>query len=98
LAESRRECTGKIGIVGFWFGGTIANKLAVRLPDLAAVSFYGRQPSAVDAAKIKAPLLLHDATLGTRITGGWPVYEEALKANHVSYNACVYEGVNHGFP
>jgi carboxymethylenebutenolidase len=63
----------------------------------AAVPFYGSQPSAADAAKIKAPLLLHYAGLDTRIDAGWPAYEEALKANHVTYTTHVYEGANHGF-
>jgi carboxymethylenebutenolidase len=96
--KARPESTGKIGAVGFCFGGTTVNNLAVRLPDLgAAVAFYGRQPSAEDAARIKAPLLLHYAALDTRITEGWPAYEAALKANRVHYTGYIYEGVNHGF-
>jgi carboxymethylenebutenolidase len=96
--KSRPDSTGKLGALGFCFGGRMVNTLATRLPDLsAAVPFYGTQPTAEDAAKIKAPLLLHYASLDTRITSGWPAYEQALKANHVTYTGYVYEGANHGF-
>jgi carboxymethylenebutenolidase len=96
--KTRPECSGKYGAVGFCFGGSTVNKLAVALPDISAVvSYYGGQPSAEDTAKIKAPLLLHYASLDTRITGGFAAWETALKANHVTYTSYVYEGVNHGF-
>lgn len=97
--KHRDDSDGKLGAVGFCFGGGVVNTLAVRLgSDLnAGVAFYGAQPPAAEVAKIKAPLLLHYASLDQRITGGWPAYEQALKANHVTYQAYVYEGANHGF-
>ena len=97
--KGREDCTGKLGAVGFCFGGGVCNMLAVRLgAELsAAVPFYGAQATAADAAKIKASLMLQYAELDTRINGGWPAYEAALKANKVTYSAYIYEKTNHGF-
>ena len=96
--KQHAECSGRVGVVGFCFGGGIANRLAVRIPDLAAaVPFYGRQPSAEDAAKIKAPLLLHYAGNDQGVNQGWPAYEAALKASGKSYAAYTYDGTQHGF-
>lgn len=97
LAESP-DTTGRIGCVGFCYGGGVCNAMAVAYPELgASVPFYGRQANADDVPNIQAPLLLQYAELDERINEGWPAYEEALKANGKTYTAYVYPGVNHGF-
>ena len=89
---------GKVGAVGFCYGGGVSNFLATQIPDLgAAVPFYGNQPAAADAARIKAPLLLQYAANDERINAAWPAYEAALKAAGVRYEAHVYPGTQHGF-
>jgi carboxymethylenebutenolidase len=96
--KNNKDCNGKVGVVGFCFGGWISNMMAVRIPTLsAAVPFYGSQPAAEDVPEIQAPLLLHYAGLDTRVTEGWPAYEAALKANNKEYTVYIYENVNHGF-
>lgn len=96
--KSNSNCSGKIGAVGFCFGGWIVNMMAVRIPTLsAAVPFYGGQPAAEDVPKIQAPLLLQYAGLDTRVNEGWPAYEAALKANNKAYTVYIYPNVNHGF-
>jgi carboxymethylenebutenolidase len=96
--KNNKDCNGKVGVVGFCFGGWIANMMAVRIPGLsAAVPFYGSQPAAEDVPKIQAPLLLQYAGLDTRVNEGWPAYEAALKANGKAYTAYIYPNVNHGF-
>jgi len=92
------EGNGKVGAVGFCYGGGVVNFLATRLPYLAAgVPFYGNQPPVEDVAKIKAPLLIQYAGEDERINAGWPKYEAALKAAGVRYEAHIYPGVQHGF-
>jgi carboxymethylenebutenolidase len=96
--KAHEACNGKVGVVGFCFGGWIANMMAVRLPDLAAaVPYYGGQASTEDVPSIHAPLLLHYAELDTRVNEGWVAYEAALKANDKAYTAHFYPKVNHGF-
>jgi carboxymethylenebutenolidase len=96
--QKHAQSTGKLGAVGFCFGGGMVNRLAVRLPQLAAgVPFYGAAPAVEDVPKIKAALLLHFAEQDPNINGRWPAYEAALKANNVSYEAHIYPKTNHGF-
>ncbi|MEM9340186.1 MAG: dienelactone hydrolase family protein [Bacteroidota bacterium] len=96
--KSHERCSGKIGVVGFCFGGWISNMMAVKLPELSAsVPYYGRQPSREEVDQIKAPLMIHYAGLDKRVNEGWPAYEEALKEYNKDFKAYTYPEVNHGF-
>jgi carboxymethylenebutenolidase len=96
--KSHENCTGKVGVVGFCFGGWISNMMAVKLPTLsAAVPYYGSQPTKNEVAQIKAPLMIHNAGLDKRVNKGWPDYEKTLKEYNKEYEAFVYPEVNHGF-
>ena len=95
---SHDDSTGRVGAVGFCFGGGMVGTLAVRLPELAAgVPFYGSQPPVEDVPRIQAPLMIHYAGLDERINAGWPAFEQALRAHGKSYVMHMYEGANHGF-
>lgn len=96
--ETNPQSTGKVGVMGFCWGGGMANQIAVNSPDLkAAVPFYGMQPAPEDVPKIKASLLIHYAGLDERINQGIPAFEAALKNAHVDYKIFMYEGAEHAF-
>jgi carboxymethylenebutenolidase len=96
--RARPDSNGKIGAVGFCWGGAMVNVLATRLPTLnAAVPFYGTQPNAEETAKIKAPMLIHYAGNDDRVNAGWPAFKAALEANKVPFQAFTYAGAQHGF-
>ena len=96
--RNRKDGNGKVGCVGFCWGGGMANKLAVNDPKLqAAVAYYGAQANAADVPKIKASLMLHYGGLDERINAGIPTYEQALKENKIDYKIYIYDGVNHAF-
>jgi carboxymethylenebutenolidase len=99
LLKAHPKSNGKVGAVGFCYGGGVVNTLAFRIPKTiaAGVPFYGRQPSADNVPEIEAPLLIHYAGLDTRINEGWPAFERALKASNKKYEAFIYPNVNHGF-
>ena len=98
FVKLRPDFNGKVAAIGFCFGGGIANLMATRFPDLAgAVPYYGIQPPAAEAARIRCPMLIHYASEDARINAGWPAFEKVLQAHHVKYEAHVYPNTQHGF-
>jgi carboxymethylenebutenolidase len=97
--KTRPQCNGRIGAVGFCYGGGMVNYLATRLGNelRAGVPFYGSPPDTHDVAQIKCPLLIHSAEVDERINAGWPEFERALKSAHVAYERFLYPGTQHGF-
>jgi len=96
--QNHPKCTGKVGVVGFCFGGWISNMMAVKVPDLgAAIPFYGRQPSDEMVAQINAPIQMHYGELDKRVNEGWPAFEAELKKQNKKYEAYIYANANHGF-
>jgi len=96
--QNHPDSNGSVGSVGFCFGGGMSGQLAVRIPDLdAAVVFYGRHPSADDAARIEAPLMLHHGELDERVNAGWPAFEQAARDNDLVCTGYMYAGASHGF-